>query len=59
MADDWFNSLGRAIEITEGQLALADLVSAGGVRVDAEILRRLVQAAKAQLPPVELDGDEG
>lgn len=61
MPDDWTYSLERDIEICEGQLALASVLpnhTTVYVNIEMERLRRLVKAAKSQLPLlVELDGE--
>lgn len=44
--DSWIDSLDRALEVVEGQLALAHAVNASSVAVPAEILQKLWDAAK-------------
>jgi hypothetical protein len=44
--DNWLQSLERAIEVTEGQLALAAVVSGTKIQLDVEQAQRLIDGIR-------------
>lgn len=50
--DDWIKSLERAIEVTEGQIALAAVVSGRKIQMSVERAQRLINAIRDLQPRV-------
>ena len=50
MADDWVDSLERALEVVGGQLKLAVVLNAKAVQVEVETLKKIYYAARCVTP---------